>query len=178
LSAWVKSSGGQNSAVIAARNFGGTDLSYSIGSPIGTWRRVTLPEVDVSNGQCKVAIVSDAKANNWVQVDDVSLVSNSPGSVSVAGDSTALATPAVVRPSMAPAPAAQVPNFATVADAQREAVRRYPQLGVAGSPFNVQFIALFKRYQQERPALFRDSSWPLQIAEAVAHPAPVNGGQR
>jgi len=168
VSAWVKSSGGQNSAVFTAREFGGTDVSDSIARPIGTWTRVTLPEVDITNGQCQVAIVSDAKANNWVQVDDVSLVSNSPGS----SHSSAVTTPAV-----APAPTAQAPAFATAADAEREAIRRYPQLGVSGSPFNLQFVALFKRYQQERPAFFRDNAWPLKIAEAVAHPAPAAGGQ-
>jgi hypothetical protein len=39
-----------------------------------------------------------------------------------------------------PAPAS-VPKFATVAEAQREAVRRYPELGVAGSKLNREFIA-------------------------------------
>jgi hypothetical protein len=74
LTAWVKSSGGQNSAVIAAKNFGGTDLTYSIAKPIANWTQVSIPGVKVTNGKCEVAIISDAKANNWVQVDDVSLI--------------------------------------------------------------------------------------------------------
>ena len=76
LSAWVKSSGGQNSAVIAAKGFGGSDLTYSIAKPIGSWTLVSIPKIRVTNGACEVAIISDAKANNWVQVDDVSLISS------------------------------------------------------------------------------------------------------
>ena len=83
LSAWVKSSGGQNSAVLAARNFGGTDLSCSIARDIGNWTQVSIPGIKVTNGKCQVAISSDAKANNWVEVDDISLVSTSPTSVVV-----------------------------------------------------------------------------------------------
>jgi hypothetical protein len=74
LSAWVMSSGGQNSAVIAAKNFGGPDMTYSIAQPIDDWKQVSIPGIKVTNGQCQVAIVSDAKAGNWVRVDDVSLV--------------------------------------------------------------------------------------------------------
>jgi hypothetical protein len=73
LSAWVKSSGGQNSAVLAAKNFGGTDLSHSLADAIGDWTLVTIPEIKVTNGTCQVAIISDAKANNWVKVDDITL---------------------------------------------------------------------------------------------------------
>jgi hypothetical protein len=170
LSAWVRSSGGQHSALIAARDFGGTDLSVSIAKPIAGWTQVTLPDVQVTNGQCQVAIVSDARANQWVQLDDVSLVSNSPATVA----EEPAATPAATGPA-APTPAASSPpppapdqHFATVADAQKEALRRYPDLGVAGSRFNAGFVALYARYKQERPALFQDPSWPLQIAETVA----------
>jgi hypothetical protein len=77
LTAWVKSSGGQNSAVLAAKNFGGTDLSSSIARPIADWTLVSIPGIQVTNGQCQVAIISDARANNWVQVDDISLVNSS-----------------------------------------------------------------------------------------------------
>jgi hypothetical protein len=81
LSAWVKSSGGQNSAVLAAKNFGGTDLSHSLADAMDNWTLVTIPEVKVTNGTCQVAITSDAKANNWVEVDDISLVNSSATSV-------------------------------------------------------------------------------------------------
>ena len=44
-----------------------------------------------------------------------------------------------------PAPAA------TAADAQAEAIRKYPELGKAGSAFNVEFLARAKRYQTDKP---------------------------
>jgi hypothetical protein len=81
LSAWVKSSGGQNSAVLAARNFGGTDLTHSLADAMDNWTLVTIPGIVVTNGTCQVAIISDAHANNWVELDDISLVNSSATSV-------------------------------------------------------------------------------------------------
>ncbi len=76
--------------------------------------------------------------------------------------------------SATPAPVAATPQrFATVADAQREAVRRYPQLGVAGSPLNTAFNARYKAYQQQRPDYFRDPSWPIRLAEELAPSQPA-----
>jgi hypothetical protein len=86
-------------------------------------------------------------------------------------------------PSVTPAVFAPLPRFATVAEAQREAIRRYPELGVPGSPFNSEFVALYKRYKRERPDVFQDNSWPLQLAQEIAGPgkpassaAPVTTG--
>ncbi|MEI6872641.1 MAG: hypothetical protein WCL08_10200 [Verrucomicrobiota bacterium] len=56
------------------------------------------------------------------------------------------------------------PN-STAATAQQEAIRRYPDLGVAGSKLNTEFVSRHKRYLQERPDYFRDPSWPLRLAE-------------
>ena len=70
-----------------------------------------------------------------------------------------------------PAPAS-VPKFATVAEAQREAVRRYPELGVAGSKLNREFIARHKLYEQQRPEYLRDPSWPLRLAEESTQTPP------
>jgi hypothetical protein len=81
LSAWVKSSGGQNSAVLAAKNFGGTDLSYFLAKDIADWTLVSIPGIKVTIGKCQIAISSNAKANNWVEVDDVSLVHSAATSV-------------------------------------------------------------------------------------------------
>ena len=58
-------------------------------------------------------------------------------------------------------------SFSTVQEAQREAVRRYPALGVAGSALNTMFVARYKLYQQQRPEYFRDPSWPIRLAEEL-----------
>jgi hypothetical protein len=59
-------------------------------------------------------------------------------------------------------------SYPTVAAAQREAVRRYPELGVAGSKLNREFLARHTRYERERPDYFRDASWPMRLAEEAA----------
>jgi hypothetical protein len=74
LSAWVKSSGGQRSAAIGVSNFGGTGLSHSIAEATPNWTLVTIPGFEVSNGTCTVVINSDAGPNEWIQVDDISLI--------------------------------------------------------------------------------------------------------
>ena len=63
-----------------------------------------------------------------------------------------------------------LPTFSTVAEAQHEAVKRYPELGIAGSKLNSEFIARYSYYQQTRPEYLRDPSWPVRIAEELAHP--------
>jgi hypothetical protein len=54
------------------------------------------------------------------------------------------------------------------AEAQREAVRRYPELGVSGSRLNADFVARHQRYLRDNPAALRDPSWPLRLAEESA----------
>ncbi len=68
----------------------------------------------------------------------------------------------------APAPPSSLPQFKTVADAQKAAVGRYPDLGITHSKMNTEFAALYKRYQQQRPEYFRDVSWPIRLAEEAA----------
>ena len=60
------------------------------------------------------------------------------------------------------------PQFATTAEAQNEAIRLYPALGVAGSDFNRAFLTRHKQYQKMRPDYFRDPAWPIALAREVA----------
>jgi hypothetical protein len=48
-----------------------------------------------------------------------------------------------------------------------EAVRRYPDLGVAGSRFNAEFVSRYQRYRRENPAFLKDISWPLRLADDI-----------
>jgi hypothetical protein len=61
-----------------------------------------------------------------------------------------------------------VPVFATEADAQAAALARYPELGVAGSPFNTAFLQKHKDAQANRPDLLRSPGWPMVLADEVA----------
>jgi hypothetical protein len=60
-----------------------------------------------------------------------------------------------------------------VAEAQRTAVVRFPELAVAGSKLNAAYVARLKTYQDQRADYFRDTSWPMRLAEEVA--ASVSG---
>lgn len=73
LKAWVKSSGGQKAATIYAKNYGVTGKSTNINTATSTWTQITIPGIVVTKGQIQVGIWSDAYANNWVNVDDVTL---------------------------------------------------------------------------------------------------------
>jgi len=73
LTAWVKSSGGQNTAKIYAKNFGGSEMDYSINNSIGNWTQVSIPNIIVTNGSIQVGVYSDANGGNWVNIDDFGL---------------------------------------------------------------------------------------------------------
>lgn len=89
-----------------------------------------------------------------------------------AAATTAAAAPAIEAATQPPPTRSTAPTnlkrFATVAEAQQEALRLYPALGVAGSPFNREFVARHKKYQQERPEFLRDTGWPVMLAREVA----------
>ena len=71
-------------------------------------------------------------------------------------------------PSATPQP---TPAFATVAEAQRAALERYPTLSIGGSPLNAAFVARYKLYKQTRPEYFNDAAWPMNLAVEVSQTA-------
>ena len=73
-----------------------------------------------------------------------------------------LATPAPFVPTPVPR------RFATAPEAQQEAIRLYPALGIAGSEFNRAFLARHKQYQEQQPDFLRDPNWPITLAHEVA----------
>ncbi len=62
----------------------------------------------------------------------------------------------------------QMPVFSSVDDAQRAAVLRYPELGRQGSEFNKKFLDRRKEYLASKPEYFKDTSWPMRLAEEIA----------
>jgi arabinogalactan endo-1,4-beta-galactosidase len=75
LRAWVKSGGGQNEAYIALKNCGSPEETVAIPttSP-DVWEQLKV-SIEVTNSQCTISLYSDANAGNWVNFDDVELVS-------------------------------------------------------------------------------------------------------
>ena len=76
LRAWVKSTGGQLTAVMRAQNYGGSlkqvalpNLNYW-----DPWQQITLTDIAVTNGQCEVGFYSSSDRSTWILFDDVELV--------------------------------------------------------------------------------------------------------
>ncbi|ALC24878.1 arabinogalactan endo-beta-1,4-galactanase [Streptomyces pristinaespiralis] len=79
LSAWVRSSGGQSAAYLALRNCGSAEQRTDLPpTPDGRWIRL-VTSVRVTGGQCTVSINSDARAGNWLNVDDLTFTPGSTG---------------------------------------------------------------------------------------------------
>jgi len=56
----------------------------------------------------------------------------------------------------------------TAADYQQQAVAKFPELGRAGTPFHAKFIELYTATKKSEPDTFKDTKWPLTLAERVA----------
>ncbi|HET6406379.1 MAG TPA: hypothetical protein VFG14_00745 [Chthoniobacteraceae bacterium] len=76
----------------------------------------------------------------------------------------------------APVPLANPPSrvsdefekYMTEEESKREAVRRFPEIGIAGSKSNTEFIRRYHEYRRNRPDFFRENTWPLRLAEEIA----------
>jgi arabinogalactan endo-1,4-beta-galactosidase len=71
LRAWAQSSGGQTVCQLYANGFGGAEQSANIGGTNGSWVRIQVPSIMVTNGQCEIGLRSDAHAGETVSLDDV-----------------------------------------------------------------------------------------------------------
>jgi mannan endo-1,4-beta-mannosidase len=67
--AWVRSSGGQNSTIINAKNYGGAERQATI--PVSSsYVQVSITDINVTNGTCEISFYSNANAGNWMNADD------------------------------------------------------------------------------------------------------------
>lgn len=60
------------------------------------------------------------------------------------------------------------PLITTEAEGRFEALRLYPDLGVANSPLNREFVARYRSYQRLQPDFFQDPAWPVILAKQCA----------
>ena len=75
LKAWVKSSGGQNTAKVYIKDYGKEEVNVSVAEEIAEWKQVTVcEELEIKNGSCEIGLFSDAKAGQWVIIDDITLI--------------------------------------------------------------------------------------------------------
>ncbi len=52
--------------------------------------------------------------------------------------------------------------------AKRQAVSVYPELGVAGTAVNREYVRRYKLYRSVNPAFFEEPDWPIRLAEMLA----------
>ncbi|BDU25811.1 Ig-like domain-containing protein [Flavobacterium sp. GSB-24] len=71
MKAWVRSSGGQNFATMYAKGYGGTDQNYSVAASIPNWTQIQINNIKVTNNTCELGFYQSAKANNWLDYDNV-----------------------------------------------------------------------------------------------------------
>lgn len=64
------------------------------------------------------------------------------------------------------------PQFLTATEAQREAIRRYPSLGVEGSSLNTAFVAEVAKRKTTTPDFFSSPDWPVILAVELAPKPP------
>jgi hypothetical protein len=60
------------------------------------------------------------------------------------------------------------PPITTEAEGRREALRLYPDLGIAGSPLNAEFDTRYRSYQRLQPDFFQDPAWPVTLVKESA----------
>jgi hypothetical protein len=66
------------------------------------------------------------------------------------------------------APLAPLAVITSEAEGRREALRLYPDLGVAGSALNNEFVTRYRSYQRLDPEFFQNPAWPLILAKESA----------
>ncbi len=82
LSAWVRSGGGQSAAYVAMKNCGGAQAQANIPTSSTNWVQVSVT-ANVSSSNCTISVYSNAAANQWINVDDVTFVRNTGGGTSL-----------------------------------------------------------------------------------------------
>ena len=85
LKAWVKSTGGQKSAMIYTRNSSG-DKVVNVNSKMNNWTQVAINNITVTDGKIQIGIYSDANAGNWLMVDDFTLIRSDASSEPITAD--------------------------------------------------------------------------------------------
>lgn len=75
LTAWVRSSGGQNASYIQLHNCGGSDKQTAIPPTAdGKWVRIVVSTA-VTGNQCTINLVDNGNAGNWTNYDDITFTS-------------------------------------------------------------------------------------------------------
>lgn len=83
LKAWVRSSGGQSFSIMYVKNFGGSQMNYSLAVSIPVWTQIEINNIIVTNNTCEVGFYQwNAAPNTWIEYDDVEFYLSSLGAES------------------------------------------------------------------------------------------------
>lgn len=73
LKAWVATGGGQSTARMEAKDYGGAQLTADF--PANTsWNQITIANISVTNGQATIGFYSVSSGNQWLTFDDVEFI--------------------------------------------------------------------------------------------------------
>jgi hypothetical protein len=78
LSVWVKSTGGQATAELYAKGFGGSDVTAPLTKALSSFTQVTIPGISVTSGKAELGVTTSASAKQSLTFDDVSFVRSGP----------------------------------------------------------------------------------------------------
>ncbi|GBF77439.1 putative T9SS C-terminal target domain-containing protein [Paenibacillus sp. 598K] len=74
LKAWVKNDyGGLGTAYMQAKDYGGSGVTTNIPTA-SAWTQISIPNINVTNGQCTIGFYSNSPASRWYYVDQVEFV--------------------------------------------------------------------------------------------------------
>jgi hypothetical protein len=74
LSVWAKSTGGQTTANLYAKGYGGSEKDASLTKAMTGFTQVSISGIAVTNGTCQIGVTTTAAANQSVTLDDFTLV--------------------------------------------------------------------------------------------------------
>jgi hypothetical protein len=74
LSVWAKSTGGQTTANLYAKGYGGSEKDASLTKAMSGFTQVSLTGIAVTNGTCQIGVSTTAAANQSVTLDDFTFV--------------------------------------------------------------------------------------------------------
>ena len=75
LRAWVKSSGGQDTCQLIAKEYAAVGVQKTANIPLtGTWKQIQISNIAVVNNTCKIVLHSKSPANKWCSIDGVQLL--------------------------------------------------------------------------------------------------------
>jgi hypothetical protein len=98
LKAWEKSSGGQSQSYLYAKNYGGSQINYNTNTAVSSWTQVTVSSaISITSGQCEIGLYSNASANQWVTVDEFSLIRTSGTDLTPVPTAAPTSPPAVIK---------------------------------------------------------------------------------